>query len=79
MLNQPISLNFIMDEERFKNAVADVMSDSYNEVMSRRFVQIEKRLDEVDRHLSDLWLTNNALVKFVNFSRLEAKIIEIEG
>ena len=58
-----------MDEDKIKTAVADTMSDFYNDV-------IKKRFDHVDFQLSDLKLTNEALVKVVDYARLEAKVIE---
>ena len=60
-----------MDEQKIKVAVSDVMSDFYNDVL-------KKRLDNIDFQLSDLRLTNEALVKIVDYTRLEAKVKELE-
>jgi len=60
-----------MNEESIKLAVSDVMSDFYNEVM-------EKRFDNLDIQITDLRITSQALVKIVDYARLEAKVIELE-
>lgn len=67
-----------MDENSIKLAVSDVMSDFYNEVMKKRFDQIEERFDQVDAELMDLRLTNQTLTKIVDYSRLEARVIDLE-
>ncbi len=46
--------------------------------MKKRFDGIDKRFDEIDHQLTDLRLTNTALVKIVDYARLEAKVIELE-
>lgn len=61
-----------MDEDKIKVVVSDVMSDFYNEVMKKRF-------DHIEWKLSDLNLTSQALVKIVDYARLEAKVIELEA
>lgn len=61
-----------MDKETIKVVVSDVMSDFYNEVMKKRF-------DYVDLQLSDLRITSEALVKIVDYARLEAKVFELEN
>lgn len=61
-----------MNEENVKMAVSDVMSDFYAQVMKKRF-------DSIDAQLSDLRLTTTALVKIVDYARLEAKVIELES
>jgi hypothetical protein len=61
-----------MNEENIKTAVSDVMSDFYAQVMKKRF-------DGIDAQLSDLRLTTTALVKIVDYARLEAKVIELES
>ncbi len=45
-----------MNEETIKITVSDVMSDFYNEVMKKRF-------DDIDTQLTDVRLTTTALVK----------------
>ncbi|HRJ28875.1 MAG TPA: hypothetical protein PLV21_08270 [Cyclobacteriaceae bacterium] len=61
-----------MNQETIKVAVSDVMSDFYNEVMKKRF-------DDIDAQLADVRLTTTALVKIVDYARLEAKLIELEA
>ena len=61
-----------MDENTIKIAVSDVMSDFYNDVMKKRF-------DNIDSQLTDVRLTTTALVKIVDYARLEAKVMELEG
>ena len=61
-----------MEEERIKVAVSDVMSDFYNDVL-------KKRLDNIDHELTDLRLTSQALVKIVDYARLEAKVLDLES
>ncbi|MCA4898160.1 MAG: hypothetical protein ACK514_09580 [Bacteroidota bacterium] len=60
-----------MDEEK-KVVVSDVMSDFYSQVMKKRF-------DNIDSQLTDLRLTTTALVKIVDYARLEAKMLELEN
>ncbi len=48
------------------------MGDLYAQVMKKRF-------DSIDAQLSDLRLTTTALVKIVDYARLEAKVIELES
>jgi len=60
-----------MNEETIKIVVSDVMSDFYHDVMKKRF-------DHLDFEISDLRLTSQALVKIVDYARLEAKVIELE-
>lgn len=67
-----------MDEQKIKGAVSDVMSDFYNEVMKKRFDFIDGRFEHVDFQLADLRLTSQALVKIVDYARLEAKVLELE-
>ena len=81
-----------MEEGRMKVIVSDVMSDFYNQVMKKRFDEIDtkfekidkrfekidKRFDHLDHEITDLRLTNTALVKIVDYARLEAKVIELE-
>ncbi|MEQ8554082.1 MAG: hypothetical protein RLO17_27175 [Cyclobacteriaceae bacterium] len=57
--------------EEIKGAVSDVFSDFYNQV-------IKKRFDAMDHEISDLRLTNEALVKIVDYARLEARVLELE-
>ncbi|MCE2957391.1 MAG: hypothetical protein ACK5UP_00615 [Bacteroidota bacterium] len=61
-----------MDEEKIKVVVSDVMSDFYSQVMKKRF-------DNIDSQLTDLRLTTTALVKIVDYARLEAKMLELEN
>ncbi len=61
-----------MSEETFKVVVRGVMSDFYSQVMGKRF-------DAIDAQLTDLRLTTTALVKIVDYARLEAKMIELES
>lgn len=67
-----------MDEGKIKVAVSDVMSDFYDQVMKKRFDDIDRRFDDMDAQLVDLRLTTTALVKIVDYSRLEAKVLELE-
>ncbi|GEM_PF-2964714 len=67
-----------MDENSIKLAVSDVMSDFFNEVMKKRFDQIDKRFDQIDAELMDLRLTNQTLTKIVDYSRLEARVVDLE-
>ncbi len=60
-----------MNEEQIKVAVSDTMSDFYNAVLKKRF-------DNLDREITDLRLTSEALVKIVDYTRLEAKMHELE-
>lgn len=60
-----------MNEETIKSAVSDVMSDFYNEVMKKQF-------ETIHLELRDLRLTNEALVKIVDYSKLEAKVVDLE-
>ena len=60
-----------MNEEAIKSAVSDVMSDFYNEVMKKQF-------ETIHLELRDLRLTNEALVKIVDYSKLEAKVVDLE-
>lgn len=53
-------------------AVSGLMGDLYAQVMKKRF-------DSIDAQLSDLRLTTTALVKIVDYARLEAKVIELES
>lgn len=50
-----------MNEDAIKSAVSDVMSDFYNEVMKKQF-------ETIHLELRDLRLTNEALVKIVDYS-----------
>ena len=61
-----------MDEEKIKVVVSDGMSDFYSQVMKKRF-------DNIDSQLTDLRLTTTALVKIVDYARLEAKMLELEN
>jgi len=61
----------IMNQETIKVGVCDVMSDFYNEVMKKRF-------DDIETQLADVRLSTIALVKIVDYARLEAKLIELE-
>jgi len=73
-------LNFqAINEEAIKIAVSTVMSDFYNQVIRDRFNNIEKRFDKIDLQLTALRLTSTALVKIVDYARLESKIIELES
>ncbi len=74
-----------MEADKIKVVVSDVMSDFYNQVMKKRFDEIDnrfekidKRFDHLDHEITDLRLTNTALVKIVDYARLEAKVIELE-
>ena len=60
-----------MNEEAIKSAVSDVMSDFYNDVMKKQF-------ETIHLELRDLRLTNEALVKIVDYSKLEAKVVDLE-
>lgn len=68
-----------MDEYKLKMIVSDMMSDFYNKVMKKRFDNIDTRFNQIDAELRDLRLTNQALTKIVDFSRLEAKVVDLEG
>lgn len=68
-----------MDEYKLKMIVSDVMSDFYNKVMKKSFDHIDSRFDQTDTELRDLRLTNEVLTKIVDFSRLEAKVVDLEG
>lgn len=59
------------DIEKIKIAVSDTMSGLYHELLKKRF-------DAVDKKITDLRLTNEALVKIVDYTRLEARVIELE-
>ncbi|MEM9392172.1 MAG: hypothetical protein AAGA02_16965 [Bacteroidota bacterium] len=68
-----------MNEEQIKVAVSDTMSDFYNEVLKNRFDQIDQNITGIHHEISDLRLTSEALVKIVDYSRLQAKVIELES
>ena len=61
-----------------KGAVSDVFSDFYNQVIKKRFDAVDKRFDSIDHEITDLRLTNEALVKIVDYARLEARVLELE-
>ncbi len=64
--------------EEIKRAVSDVFSDFYNQVIKKRFDVVDKRFDSVDHEITDFRLTNEVLVKIVDYSSLEARILGLE-
>ena len=68
-----------MNEEQIKIAVSDTMSDFYNDVLKKRFDQIDKSITGIHHEVTDLRLTSETLVKIVDYSRLQAKVIELES
>lgn len=65
------------DEElnQVKVAIADVFSDFYNDVIKKDF---NKRFNEVNHEIRDLRLTTEALVKIVDYAKLEARVLDLE-
>ena len=55
------------------------MSDFYNDVLKKRFDQIDKSITGIHHEVTDLRLTSETLVKIVDYSRLQAKVIELES
>lgn len=69
-----------MNEEQIKIAVSDTMSDFYNDVLKKRFDQINKNITGIHHEVTDLRLTSETLfVKNVDYSRLQGKVIELES
>lgn len=68
-----------MNEDQIKLAVSDTMSDFYNGVLKSRFDNIDKKITGINHEITDLRLTSEALVKIVDYSRLQAKVIELES
>ena len=91
-----------MDEkelELVKVAITDTFSDFYNQVIKKRFNEIDKKFEEVNQRfeevnqrfeevnqkfdqvnheIRDLRLTTEALVKIVDYARLESKVASLE-
>lgn len=68
-----------MNEEQIKIAVSNTMSDFYNDVLEKRFDQINKNITGIHHEVTGLRLTSETLVKIVDYSRLQAKVIELES
>ena len=85
-----------MDEkelELVKVAITDTFSDFYNQVIKKRFNEIDKkfeevnekfevvneRFDQVNHEIRELRLTTEALVKIVDYARLESKVAALEN
>ncbi len=69
-----------MNEEQIKIAVSNTMSDFYNDVLKKRFDQIDKSLTGIHHEVTGLRLTSETfLVKNVDYSRLQGKVIELES
>ncbi len=68
-----------MNEEQIKIAVSNTMSDFYNDVLKKRFDQINKNITGIHHEVTGLRLTSETLVKIVDYSRLQAKVIELES
>lgn len=58
------------DLNQIKVVVSDTMSDFYHDVLQKRF-------NNIDHELTDLRITSEALVKIVDYARLEAKVLEL--
>lgn len=63
------------DIEEVKVAVTDVFSDFYNDVIKK---DLDSRFKDVQHELSDIKLSTEALVKIVEYSRLQARVTELE-
>lgn len=61
--------------DSIKVAVTDVFSDFYNDVIKK---DLDKRFSEVNHEVRDLRLTTEALVKIVDYTKLEARMTELE-
>ena len=69
-----------MNEEQIKIAVSNTMSDFYNDVLEKRFDQINKNITGIYHEVTGLRLTSETfLVKNVDYSRLQGKVIELES
>ena len=69
-----------MNEEQIKIAVSNTMSDFYNDVLEKRFDQINKNITGIHHEVTGLRLTSETfLVKNVDYSRLQGKVIELES
>ncbi|MEM9339292.1 MAG: hypothetical protein AAGA66_11230 [Bacteroidota bacterium] len=71
--------------DEIKVTIADVFSDFYNDVIKTRFDTVDERLDKVDEkfdevshEMRDLRLSTEALVKIVDYTRLESRVLEPE-
>ncbi len=65
------------DLNQIKVVVSDTMSDFYHDVLQKRFNNIDQRFNNIDNELTDLRITSEALVKIVDYARLEAKVLEL--
>ncbi|MEM6525227.1 MAG: hypothetical protein AAGF85_08565 [Bacteroidota bacterium] len=63
------------DLDQIKVAITDVFSDFYNDVIKK---DTDERFSDVQRDISDLKLSTEALVKIVEYSKLEARVTDLE-
>jgi len=68
-----------MDKDEIKKTVIDAMSDFYNTMLSNRFDNVDKNIDGLHNEITDLRLTNEALVKVVEYSKLQARVTDLEN
>ncbi|MEM7549764.1 MAG: hypothetical protein AAF363_08820 [Bacteroidota bacterium] len=61
--------------DEVKIAIADVFSDFYNDVIKK---DMDNRFNDVNHEIRDLRLTTEALVKIVDYAKLEARMKEFE-